>query len=32
MAKVIDALKGLNSYPVPLRTLVETAEKRGAEP
>lgn len=29
MEKVIDALKGLNSYPVPLRTLVETAEKRG---
>lgn len=29
MAKVIEALKGLNSYPVPLRTLVETAEKRG---
>ncbi|WP_290202725.1 N-6 DNA methylase [uncultured Bacteroides sp.] len=29
MAKVIEALKGLNSYPIPLRTLVETAEKRG---
>lgn len=29
MAKVIDELKGLNSYPIPLRTLVKTAEERG---
>lgn len=29
MAKVLDALKGINSYPVPLRTLVEIAERRG---
>lgn len=29
MAKVVEALKGLNSYPIPLRTLVEIAEKRG---
>ncbi len=28
MAKVIESLKGLNAYPIPLRTLVETAEKR----
>ena len=31
MAKVIDTLKGINAYPVPLRTLVETAEKRGLD-
>lgn len=29
MAKVIESLKGLNAYPVPLRTLVDTAGKRG---
>ncbi len=29
MEKVIDALKGLNSYPIPIRTLVKTAKKRG---
>ena len=27
--KVIESLKGLNAYPIPLRTLVDTAEKRG---
>ncbi len=31
MAKVIDSLKSVNAYPVPLRTLVETAEKRGLD-
>ena len=31
MAKVIETLKGVNAYPVPLRTLVETAEKRGLD-
>lgn len=31
MAKVIEALKGVNAYPIPLRTLVETAEKRGID-
>lgn len=31
MAKVIEKLKGFNPYPVPLRTLVETAEKRGLD-
>lgn len=29
MAKVIESLKGLNAYPIPLRTLVDAAEKRG---
>lgn len=29
MAKVIENLKGINAYPIPLRTLVETADKRG---
>lgn len=29
MATVLESLKGVNAYPVPLRTLVETAEKRG---
>lgn len=31
MATVLDALKGINSYPVPLRTLQETAERRGLQ-
>ena len=31
MAKVIETLKGFNPYPVPLRTLVETAENRGLD-
>lgn len=26
-----DALKSINAYPIPLRTLVETAERRGVE-
>ena len=25
----LDALKGINAYPIPLRTLVEIAERRG---
>ena len=29
MATILEALKGVSSYPVPLRTLVETAERRG---
>ena len=29
MATVLETLKGVNAYPVPLRTLVETAELRG---
>jgi hypothetical protein len=29
MATVLDALKGVNSYPVPLRTLTEIAGRRG---
>lgn len=29
MAKVIENLKGINAYPIPLRTLVETADKWG---
>ena len=29
MATVLEALKGVSAYPVPLRTLVETAELRG---
>lgn len=29
MATVLEALKGVNSYPVPLRTLTKTAEQRG---
>lgn len=29
MAKVIENLKGINAYPIPLRTLIETADKRG---
>lgn len=28
-ATILEALKGVNSYPIPLRTLVETAERRG---
>lgn len=31
MAKVIELLKGVTAYPIPLRTLVETAEKRGLD-
>lgn len=29
MSTVLEALKGVSAYPVPLRTLVETAEQRG---
>lgn len=29
MATVLEALKGVNAYPIPLRTLTETAEGRG---
>lgn len=28
---ILDALKGINSYPIPLRTLTEVAERRGVE-
>ena len=28
---ILDALKGINPYPIPIRTLVETAERRGVE-
>lgn len=31
MATVLESLKGVNAYPVPLRTLVETAEVRGVQ-
>lgn len=27
----LDALKSINAYPIPMRTLVETAERRGVE-
>ena len=29
MATILETLKGISAYPVPLRTLVETAELRG---
>ena len=29
MATILETLKGVSAYPIPLRTLVETAEKRG---
>lgn len=29
MATLLDALKGINSYPVPVRTITEIAERRG---
>jgi len=29
MATILEALKGINSYPVPLRTFTEIAERRG---
>lgn len=29
MATVLETLKGVSAYPVPIRTLVETAELRG---
>lgn len=32
MATVLDSLRSVNAYPIPLRTLVETAESRGLSP
>ncbi|MGL5913929.1 MAG: hypothetical protein ACRCZB_07160 [Bacteroidales bacterium] len=32
MATILDALKGINAYPIPLRSLVEAAESRGLKP
>lgn len=29
MATVLEALKSASAYPIPLRTLIETAERRG---
>lgn len=29
MVTILDSLKSVNAYPIPLRTLVETAERRG---
>lgn len=29
MATVLEALKGINAYPIPLRSIVDTAEFRG---
>jgi single-stranded DNA-specific DHH superfamily exonuclease len=29
MATTLDALKGINAYPIPLRTLCEVADRRG---
>lgn len=29
MKTILDTLKGISAYPIPLRTLVETAELRG---
>lgn len=31
MATVLEALKSVSAYPVPLRTLVKTAERRGVQ-
>lgn len=31
MAAVIEALKSVSAYPIPLRTLIETAERRGVQ-
>lgn len=31
MAKILDALKGINAYPVPLRAFNEIAEGRGLD-
>lgn len=31
MATVLEALRGINSYPIPLRTLQEVAERRGVD-
>ena len=32
MATILDSLKGVSAYPIPLRTLVDTAEARGLYP
>jgi hypothetical protein len=29
MATILESLKGISSYPIPLRTIVETAGRRG---
>lgn len=29
MATILEALRGINSYPIPLRTICEVAERRG---
>lgn len=29
MTTILDTLRGINAYPIPLRTLVEIAEQRG---
>jgi hypothetical protein len=31
MATILEALRGINSYPIPLRTLQEVAERRGID-
>ena len=31
MATVLESLKGINAYPIPLRTLVDAAEYRGLD-
>lgn len=31
MVTVLESLRGINAYPVPLRTLVDTAEYRGLD-
>lgn len=31
MATILEALKGINAYPIPLRTIVETSDRRGLD-
>lgn len=31
MATLLEALRAVNSYPIPLRTITETAERRGVD-
>lgn len=31
MSTILEALKGINAYPIPLRTLDEVAERRGLD-
>ena len=31
MSTVLEALRGINSYPIPLRTINEVAERRGVD-